>query len=234
MKTFSILLAILLFEALGCEDSGLLQQSQGSFCLEHPNAYYRYYFSERLSLIFRTDQIAIQLSTPLDSASFTQFLHEASPLLRSDSVECLSCPLVDTVHTIPWHILGVKLVPGLSVVQVESLLSLLQRFDNVHFASPGFFTDDAFRYKMYLTNEFYVVLRDSARFTTLLQLNHSFGLSTRRSGTATICYMTVPKTLCRNSLEVANYYMEQYPEILLGSEPNAVIEIRPGALSAVP
>jgi hypothetical protein len=84
-----------------------------------------------------------------------------------------------------------------------------------------------FRYKIYVTNEFTVQLRDSTFLTQLQRVNDSFGLRTRRNGFVDTKYhMEVPKQLCRNSLEMANYYSEEFLGWLQYASPNWLAEIR--------
>lgn len=218
---------VLLLSLAGCKDIGTAPEAARPFCPSQPKAYYYYYFRQPLSLIFRTDQIALQFVASIDSAGVSAFVDSTSDLLKPDSLELLYWELEDPVHSIPWKVWGVRLIQGLSISEVEALLAHLNRFDELLFATPAFFTNDQYRYKAYVTNEFGVQVRDSSYLSWLQQTNSRFNLSARRSRYLdTRYYMEVPKQLCRNSLEMANYFTEEFWDMLEFASPNWLMEIR--------
>jgi len=216
-------MAVWLWLALpGCKDVGTPLLPEKPFCPETlgMESYY-YYFDQKKPLWLRTSEIAILFKTPKDSGAVAAFAAAASALLRPDSVRLLYDERPNPIHEPPWLVWGVQLVPGVTSEMEKGLLDALKGYEDIHFATPSYEADSVFRYKIWLTTEFSVKLLDTTKLTELHQLNSQFGITQRpdrwRPG---VYYLEVPKTLCRNSLEMSNYYHEHYRWLIEWVAPN--------------
>lgn len=206
----SVLISVVLID--GCADMGLTPQSEEPFCpATLSDESYYYYIDQRDKLWLRTSEIAILFNSPKDSLAVAEFAGAASPLLRQDSIRLLYDERQHPIHEPPWMVWSVQLVAGVTPPVEKGLLDNLIGYDDIYFATPSYEADSVFRYRVWLTSEFAAKLIDTTKSDELAHINSQFGISQRRDAfRGGVYYLDVPKVLCRNSLEMSNYYHEHF------------------------
>jgi hypothetical protein len=183
--------------------------------------YYYYYFAERLPISLVTDEIALQFVERMNQTTVASFAARASVKVRTDSVRRVHLDQYDPMRDV-W---SVRLIPGLSAAEIETLIDSIKMFREVWYAGTVFLTRD--RLKVWLNDEFSVKLLDSSKLDFLNSLKAQHGLAMRESQyLRNVYYLSAPKTLCRNSLEMANYCYENFGNIFEWCSPNWISMVK--------